>query len=286
MKDILPFNVIYIGGPTAILEIGGLRFITDPTLDPAGTVYVLPTLTVEKTKGPAIDDIGKIDIVLLSHDQHWDNFDHAGRQLVKEVSKTFTTVAGADRLKGTSVGLSPWQTDVIKTPGGEEIIITATPARHGPAGIEKIQGDVTGFVLSVRGGKKLDIYITGVTTYYEGVAEVARRFDPDYIFMFAGGSRTRGPFYVSMATNDAMDLALAFPRPIIIPLHYDGWKHYTQDIEEVRRAYEVLEIGQQLRILEPGVLTTFSKDKENQVIQDECGDSLWDKVLTEQDPVK
>jgi L-ascorbate metabolism protein UlaG (beta-lactamase superfamily) len=286
MKDILPFNVIYIGGPTAILEIGGLRFITDPTLDPAGTVYVLPTLTVEKTKGPAIDDIGKIDIVLLSHDQHWDNFDHAGRLLVKEVSKTFTTVAGADRLKGTSVGLSPWQTDVIKTPGGEEIIITATPARHGPAGIEKIQGDVTGFVLSVRGGKKLDIYITGDTTYYEGVAEVARRFDPDYIFMFAGGSRTRGPFYVSMATNDAMDLALAFPRPIIIPLHYDGWKHYTQDIEEVRRAYEVLEIGQQLRILEPGVLTTFSKDKENQVIQDECGDSLWDKVLTEQDPVK
>jgi L-ascorbate metabolism protein UlaG (beta-lactamase superfamily) len=286
MKDILRFNVIYIGGPTAILEIGGLRFITDPTLDPAGTVYVLPTLTVEKTKGPAIDDIGKIDIVLLSHDQHWDNFDHAGRQLVKEVSKTFTTVAGADRLKGTSVGLSPWQTDVIKTPGGEEIIITATPARHGPAGIEKIQGDVTGFVLSVRGGKKLDIYITGDTTYYEGVAEVARRFDPDYIFMFAGGSRTRGPFYVSMATNDAMDLALAFPRPIIIPLHYDGWKHYTQDIEEVRRAYEVLEIGQQLRILEPGVLTTFSKDKENQVIQDECGDSLWDKVLTEQDPVK
>jgi L-ascorbate metabolism protein UlaG (beta-lactamase superfamily) len=286
MKRILPFHATYVGGPTAILEIDGLRIMTDPTLDPAGTVYVLPTLTVEKTKGPAIDDIGKIDIVLLSHDQHWDNFDHAGRQLVKEVSKTFTTVAGADRLKGTSVGLSPWQSDVIKTPGGEEIIITATPARHGPAGIEKIQGDVTGFVLSVRGGKKLDIYITGDTTYYEGVAEVARRFDPDYIFMFAGGSRTRGPFYVSMATNDAMDLALAFPRPIIIPLHYDGWKHYTQDIEEVRRAYEVLEIGQRLRILEPGVLTTFSMDKENQDIQDECGDSLWDKVLTEQDPVK
>ena len=286
MKKILPFHATYVGGPTAILEIDGLRIMTDPTLDPAGTVYVLPTLTVEKTKGPAIEDIGKIDVVLLSHDQHWDNFDHAGRALVKEVSRTFTTVAGADRLKGTSVGLAPWQTDVIKTPGGKEIIITATPARHGPAGIEKIQGVVTGFVLSVRGEKKLDIYITGDTTYYEGVAEVARRFDPDYIFMFAGGSRTRGPFYVSMASNDAMDLALAFPRPVIIPLHYDGWKHYTQDIEEVRRAYEVLEIGQRLRILEPGVLTTFSMDKENRAIQDECGDSLWDKVLTEQDPVK
>jgi L-ascorbate metabolism protein UlaG (beta-lactamase superfamily) len=269
MKKILPFHAIYVGGPTAILEIDGLRIMTDPTLDPAGTVYVLPTLTVEKTKGPAIEDIGKIDVVLLSHDQHWDNFDHAGRSLVKEVAKTFTTVAGAERLKGTSVGLAPWQTDVIKTPGGEEIIVTATPARHGPAGIEKIQGDVTGFVLSVRGEKKLDIYITGDTTYYEGVAEVARRFDPDYIFMFAGGSRTRGPFYVSMASNDAMDLALAFPRPTIIPLHYDGWKHYTQDIEEVRRAYDILEIGQRLQLLEPGVVTHIGPEHEENVMVDE-----------------
>jgi L-ascorbate metabolism protein UlaG (beta-lactamase superfamily) len=285
MKKILPFHAIYVGGPTAILEIDGLRIMTDPTLDAAGTVYVLPTLTVEKTKGPAIEDIGKIDVVLLSHDQHWDNFDHAGRDLVKNVSKTFTTVAGADRLKGTSVGLAPWQTDVIKTPGGEEIIITATPARHGPAGIEKIQGDVTGFVLSVRGERKLDIYITGDTTFYEGVAEVAKRFDPDYIFMFAGGSRTRGPFYVSMASNDAMDLALAFPRPIIIPLHYDGWKHYTQDIEEVRRAYEVLEIGQRLQLLEPGIVTHIGPGHSGQGLGDECGDSLWDRVLEKQNPL-
>jgi L-ascorbate metabolism protein UlaG (beta-lactamase superfamily) len=284
MKKVLPFHAIYVGGPTAILEIDGLRIMTDPTLDAAGTVYVLPTLTVEKTKGPAIEDIGKIDVVLLSHDQHWDNFDHTGRELVKKVSKTFTTVAGAERLKGTSVGLAPWQTDVIKTPGGEEIIVTATPARHGPAGIEKIQGDVTGFVLSVRGEKKLDIYITGDTTYYEGVAEVAKRFDPDYIFMFAGGSRTRGPFYVSMASNDAMDLALAFPRPVIIPLHYDGWKHYTQDIEEVRRAFEVLEIGQRLQLLEPGVVTHIAPEHAEKGMVDECGDSLWDMVVEKQNP--
>jgi L-ascorbate metabolism protein UlaG (beta-lactamase superfamily) len=282
MQDLLPFNVIYIGGPTAILEIAGLRIMTDPTLDPAGTVYTLPTLTVEKTKGPALQDIGHIDVVLLSHDQHWDNFDHEGRELVKQVSKTFITVAGADRLKGTSVGLAPWQTDVIKTASGEEIIITSTPARHGPAGIEKIQGDVTGFVLSVRGKKKLDIYITGDTTYYEGVAEVARRFDPDYIFMFAGGSRTRGPFYVSMATNDAMDLALAFPRATIIPLHYDGWKHYTQKIQEVEQAYKVLEIDKRLIILEPGILTTLPKSKDKIVMEDECGDGLWDDVLVKQ----
>ena len=286
MKEKLPFRVIYIGGPTAILEIGGLRIMTDPTLDPAGTVYVLPTLTVEKTKGPAVDDIGNIDIVLLSHDQHWDNLDHSGRDLLKKVSRTFTTTAGANRLRGTSIGLDPWQTDVVITPGGHEIIITATPARHGPAGIEKIQGDVTGFLLSVRGERDLDIYITGDTTYFEGVAELAKRFDPDYIFMFAGGSRTRGPFYVTMATNDAMDTALAFPRATIIPLHYDGWKHYTQEIGEVQQAFEVLGIGDRLKLLEPGITTLITAndtidDLAEEAMTDECGDSMWDKILEE-----
>ena len=246
------FNVIYIGGPTAILEIGGLRFMTDPTLDPAGSVYHIPNLTVEKTKDPAKIDIGKIDIVLLSHDQHFDNFDNAGRLLVKKVPKTYTTVSGAERLKGTSVGLAPWQSDAVLTPDGTEITITATPARHGPAGIEKIQGEVTGFILSVNGELPLEIYITGDTTYYEGVAEVAKRYNPNYVFIFAGGAQTRGPFFVTMGTNDAMDTALAFPDATIIPLHYEGWKHYTQNEKDIKTSYQVLGIDQRLKILEAG----------------------------------
>ncbi len=249
------FTATYIGGPTAILEIGGLRLMIDPTLDPGGTVYHIPNLTVEKTKGPATLDIGHIDVVLLSHDQHYDNFDNAGRELVKKVAKTFTTVSGAGRLKGTSVGLATWQSDTIKTPDGTTIAITSTPARHGPAGIEKIQGEVTGFVLSVEGKENFEIYITGDTTYYEGVAEVAKRYDPKYLFLFGGASHTRGPFNVSMSTNDAMDTALAFPNAIIIPLHYDGWKHYTQNEKDIKQSYEVIGIGERLKILEAGVPT-------------------------------
>ena len=98
-------NVIYIGGPTAIFEIGGLRIMTDPSLDPPGGVYHSGVLVHEKTMGPANIDIGEIDIVLLSHDQHFDNLDYSGRALLEKVPKTYTTVAGSERLKGTSVGL-------------------------------------------------------------------------------------------------------------------------------------------------------------------------------------
>jgi L-ascorbate metabolism protein UlaG (beta-lactamase superfamily) len=32
-------RVTYIGGPTALLQLGGLRLLTDPTFDPGGTEY-------------------------------------------------------------------------------------------------------------------------------------------------------------------------------------------------------------------------------------------------------
>ncbi len=47
-------NAIYIGGPTAIIEMGGFRFITDPTFDPAGSLYFYAggKLSLEKLQGP------------------------------------------------------------------------------------------------------------------------------------------------------------------------------------------------------------------------------------------
>jgi putative methionine-R-sulfoxide reductase with GAF domain len=55
-----------------------------------------------------LSDIGKIDLVLLSHDQHHDNLDNAGRHLLDSIPKTITTKSGAERLLNKIVGLAPW----------------------------------------------------------------------------------------------------------------------------------------------------------------------------------
>jgi L-ascorbate metabolism protein UlaG (beta-lactamase superfamily) len=254
MNNSHDFKVTYLNGPTAILEISGLRFITDPTFDPSDTIYPLaPNLSVKKTADPVTTDIGTIDYVLLSHDQHFDNFDKEGRDLAGRVGKIFTTAAGAERLKGNSIGLQTWESTTVTAPNGDEITITSTPARHGPAGIEKISGDVTGFILTVRGEKNFEIYITGDTVYYEGVATVSERYQPAYVFIFAGGAQPRGPFNVTMGTNDAIDTAYKFPKATIIPLHYEGWSHYTQGGDVLRRSFDALGVGDRLRMLTPGV---------------------------------
>ncbi|NOW96065.1 MBL fold metallo-hydrolase [Mucilaginibacter sp. SG564] len=245
------FNVIYLGGPTVILEIGGLRLMTDPTLDPKGETYMLGDKPgYWKTAGPAINNIGHIDAVLLSHDQHKDNLDNAGRELLEQVETTITTIDGAVRLGGNSKGLKPFERIALN----DSISVTATPARHGPAGTVHITGEVIGFVVET---SDVQVYFTGDTVYYDGIQQVAQQFSPGFVFIFAGAAKPRGPFNLTMGTNDALDTASAFPKAVIIPLHFEGWSHYTESDKELRQAFDIVGMGNRLRILEPGIATSF-----------------------------
>ncbi|HEY4337680.1 MAG TPA: MBL fold metallo-hydrolase [Puia sp.] len=247
------YTVTYVGGPTVILEIGGLRLMTDPTLDPVGTSFEINGKPgYSKLAGPAMTDIGEIDIVLLSHDQHGDNLDHAGRALLPAVGTVLTTPAGAERLGGNAKGLAPFESVSFKNPEGDTVVITGTPARHGPAGSEKLTGDVTGFIVSVKGKKAFELYLTGDTVFYEGIEEVAKRFQPQNVFVFAGAAKPRGPFNVTMGANDVLDTAGAFPAATLIPVHFEGWTHFTENAETLEKSFAALGIGERLKVLPPG----------------------------------
>jgi L-ascorbate metabolism protein UlaG (beta-lactamase superfamily) len=251
-----PLILTVIGGPTALIEFGGFRLITDPTFDGPGD-YPLPHVTLKKTSRPALtaDQLGTVDAVLLSHDQHADNLDNAGRAYAQHAARVFTTIAGAERLGGCAEGLAPWDRAVLARPDGSHVQVTATPARHGPAGIEPFSGDVIGFVLSV--DDHAGVYVTGDTVWYDGVAEVARRFSPRVVLLFAGAAQTRGPFNLTMNTNDAVETAHAFPGATIIPVHYEGWAHLSQGRAELEASFQTLGLAARLRWLEPGVATAI-----------------------------
>jgi L-ascorbate metabolism protein UlaG (beta-lactamase superfamily) len=244
-----------IGGPTALIEIDGFRLLTDPTFD-APRAYQLPHVKLEKLSGPALAEeaIGEIDAVLLSHDQHADNLDESGKHFLPKAKRVLTTVAGAKRLGGHAEGLVPWASTELSG-NGRSLTVTATPARHGPAGIEPLSGDVIGFVLTSRDSRP--IYISGDTVWYDGVAEVARRFKAGLVMPFAGAAQTRGPFHLTMDTNDTIETARAFPDAMIVPLHTDGWAHFKQNAGDLRTSFDTLGFGPRLKLLEPGVKTVI-----------------------------
>jgi L-ascorbate metabolism protein UlaG (beta-lactamase superfamily) len=85
-------SVIHITTATAVMEIDGVRFITDPIFDDAPKDYDLShisgaapgTLVISVKDSPkiSIKELPPIDCVLLSHEDHVDNLDETGRQLL------------------------------------------------------------------------------------------------------------------------------------------------------------------------------------------------------------
>lgn len=235
-----------------LIELGGHRFLTDPTFDPPGE-YPSGAITLEKLAGPSVspDRIAPVHAVLLSHDQHSDNLDRSGRAFLQHAGATFTTIAGAKRLGGNSHGLAPYETIASTCGHGADVLVTGAPARHGPVGIEPMSGDVIGFLIGIQEPGDA-VYVTGDTVWFDGVAEVARRYRPKLVIAFAGAAEPRGPYRMTMDSNDVIETAHAFPDARILAIHTHGWAHFKQSQGDLYRAFSALGISDRLLLVQPG----------------------------------
>ncbi len=247
-------RIRYVGGPTAIVEIGGLRLLTDPTFDPPGR-YPIGSRALTKTVGPAFgpDEVGPIDAVLLSHDQHPDNLDTLGRELLRCVPLVLSTVAAAHRLGGTVRGLASWDSIDLSRPDGGVMRVTAVPARHGPEGSEHLVGEVTGFVLAGEGLPT--VYVSGDNAALDLVRTIVERIGAvDVAVLFAGGARTAllGEAYLTLPSDLAAEAARILGARLVVPLHFEHWAHFTQDATTLRESFARAGLSDRLRIPKPG----------------------------------
>jgi L-ascorbate metabolism protein UlaG (beta-lactamase superfamily) len=257
-------RVTHIGGPTLLLEIGGWRLLTDPTFDPPGGSYRFGWGTgSRKLTGPAIpaSELGPIDAVLLSHDHHEDNLDPAGRALLPAAGTVITTVPGATRL-GDASGLDPWGSTLLEGQERPSIEVTATPCRHGPPLSHPIVGSVIGFALRWDGQEHGVLWISGDTVLYDGVRQVADRLLVDTAFLHLGGVQfpVSGPVRYTMTAEDAVELCQRIDPRTVIPIHYEGWKHFREGPEEIEHelANAPERVRERVRWLPIGVATTLA----------------------------
>lgn len=232
-------SVRVFGGPTALVEYGGLRFLTDPTFDAPGTYPSGLAKTAPASVAPA--DLGRIDVVLLSHDEHDDNLDVSGRALLAEVPLTLTTPSGAGRLGGTARPLKDWESLELDRPGGGTVTVTGVPALHGPGAredLEPVVGEVVGFVLT--GDGLPTVYVSGDNAQLSLVREIADRFGPvDTAVLFAGAVRTDvlDRALLTLDSTQAAEAARILGARRIVPVHFDSWAHFTEGREQLVRAF-------------------------------------------------
>ncbi|MFJ3644217.1 MBL fold metallo-hydrolase [Streptomyces sp. NPDC090108] len=244
------FEARVLGGPTVLIEYGGLRLLTDPTFDDPQDYEVGPDRYLTKTAASAMapSALGSLDAVLLSHDQHPDNLDRAGRALLPTVPAVFTTESGARRLGGNAVGMAPWQEQRLERPGGGTVTLTAVPARHGPAGCEPVTGDVIGFVLSAP--DLPTVYISGDNASLDLVQEIATRFPSiDFAVLFAGAVRTPllDGALLTLDGEQAAQAAGILGARRVIPAHVDSWAHFTEGREQFDSAFAKAGLASLLR---------------------------------------
>jgi len=234
-------RITHISTATMLLEIGSIRILTDPAFDPPGGSYSFGYGTSsKKLTAPAIkpENIGKIDAILLSHDHHEDNLDRAGRTLLPLARQVLTTSAGAKRLGNNAIVLRSWQSAVVKS-DSFEIKATAVPARHGSLGSHLIVGETTGFVLEWPGQKHGALYISGDTVWFNGINEIAHRFQIGTAILHIGkaGFPITGPIHFTFNTREAVRTIKALNPRTVIPIHYEGWKQFREPRAEAEKQF-------------------------------------------------
>jgi L-ascorbate metabolism protein UlaG (beta-lactamase superfamily) len=258
-----PLSVTLIGGPTAILELGGLRLLTDPTFDPPGSYEPRPGVHLHKTLPPALGEaeIGEIDLVLLSHDHHKDNLDDGGRKFLSQVPVVLTTVSGAQRLGSQATPLENWDSTQIPRPDGGTLTITGLPAQHGPDGSEHLVGEVTGFLLT--GDDLPRTYVSGDNASLDVVRTIAERSgEIDIAVLFVGGAQMPylGDEHLTLPSAKAPEAAEILEASAVVPLHLDGWAHFSDDRGSLIDAFERAGTADLLAVPEPGETVVVAGD--------------------------
>ena len=158
-------RVTYIGHATLLIEIDGVRLLTDPLL--TGRVsHLMRTSVVPDLDAP------HLDAILLSHL----HADHLHLRSMRRLGKEHQIIAP----RGAAAYLArhgfQWVTEVE---AGEsirmnDVEIEATPANHPPRPLPgRPRTDCLGFVIHGRH----DIYFTGDTDLFDGMATIGERVD-------------------------------------------------------------------------------------------------------------
>ncbi len=262
----------HMGTATLLLEIAGLRILTDPVLGQCGQSYDFGMGTQSThtcTPHLPAEGLGSIDAVLLSHHQHGDNLDEAGTMFLRSTdSLSLITTNRAARalgktMKGTdseAFGLRAFESHTLITPSGVQIKVTATPARHGPPLSRCVVGDVVGFVLEW-GEPKTCVYISGDTVAYRGLRDIGQRFKIDLAFLHLGAAsfRITGPLRFTMGISGALRATTMLAPGRVVPIHYGDWTHLNTPPEDLGRALKGCPQTEDVdfRILKPGSRTAI-----------------------------
>ena len=200
-----PDRVTYVGHATVLLELGGVRLITDPVL----RARIGPLR--RQGPPPAAGVTDDIDAVLISH-LHRDHADLPSlRRLDRDVPMLVSPGAGDffERRGFTAVSeLAPGESSQVGA-----VTVTATEARHPSTRRSAPDAEAIGFLLCAA----RRIYFAGDTDLFDGMDALAGDLDLALLPVWGWGP-SLGPGHLD-PERAARAAAILSPR-IAVPIHW------------------------------------------------------------------
>jgi len=127
------------------------------------------------------------------------------------------------------------------------------PALHGSPKVGLGNGPVVGFVLEADG--RPTVYVGGDNASVDVVAVVAERFPEIEIAILNIGAAkvpARGDVFLTLTAEQAAQAAALLGVRTVVPVHQDGWTHFTQGADDVVRAFADADLSDVLLDMRPG----------------------------------
>jgi L-ascorbate metabolism protein UlaG (beta-lactamase superfamily) len=227
---------------TAVLVTGGVSFLIDPALDPAGARPPVRN-TANQQANPLVGlpegweaIVEGVDAVIVSH-THGDHFDETAAAVLDRHIPIFCQPEDFQRFMDLGF-MDTHAVDPIVTING--VRITRTAGRHGTGRIGNLMAPVSGFVFRAEVGPT--IYLAGDTIWCDEVAENIDVHAPDIIVVNASGARFLEGDPIVMTAQDIAQVHHAAPEAFIIVAHLEAINHCHETRAYYREALPGLDV--------------------------------------------
>lgn len=244
--------VTWIGHASFLVQFTGLNVLIDPNF--ANWLFLLKRI---KRSGLRIEDLPRIDLVLLTHA----HFDHFHKPTLR-------------RLPYPKVGVMPWGVgDLALNLGFGRVVeldwwesfsqrdwkVTLTPSKHwGARVLRDNHRGYGGFVLEHQGRR---IYHAGDSAYFDGFKDIGKSYRPDIALLPIGAYHPETFRRVHMGPDEAIKAFKDLRAKWLVPMHYGSFRLSFEDTDEpprwLRRVAAEEGLSHRVKILEEGLPQVF-----------------------------
>lgn len=221
-------KVVWFGHSSLLVEIDGKNILIDPMLSERPSPVPIFVKRRFGSKLPInIEEINKIDAVLISHD-HYDHLDYKTIKVIKnKVGMFYVPLAVGSHLRSWGVKqekiveLDWWQEAML-----DDIAITATPSQHF-SGRGLFNRNSTLWCSWVIKGTKSNLFFSGDTGYHKGFKEIGEKYGPfDLTMMECGQYNDIWP-NIHMVPEQTVQAHKDLKGKVLLPIHWSAFKLST-----------------------------------------------------------